>query len=45
VEESGTITLEALEYAENTYETYTSLGGNGSGTKLWEEIRALPVKR
>ena len=43
-EERGCITLEALEYAQNTYETYHELGGNGSGTKLFEDIRALPIK-
>lgn len=45
VEVEGEITLEALEYAENTFSTYHELGGNGSGTKLWEDIRALPVRR
>lgn len=44
-EEKGHISLEALEYAQNTYDTYHELGGNGSGTKLWEDIRALPVMR
>jgi hypothetical protein len=43
-EERQSITLEALEYAQNTYEVYHSLGGNGSGTKLWEDIKALPVR-
>lgn len=44
VEEKGCITLEALEYAEDTYTTYHDLGGNGSGTKLWHDIKALPIK-
>ncbi len=44
VEEKGYITLEALEYAQNTYEAYNELRGNGSGTKLWHDIKALPVK-
>lgn len=42
-EEKGYITLEALEYAENTYEVYHELKGNGSGTKLWEDLKVLPV--
>lgn len=44
-EEHGFITLEALQYAEETYSAYHDLGGNGSGTKLWEDMKALPVKR
>lgn len=44
VEEKGYITLEALEYAEDTYTTYHDLGGNGSGTKLWLDLKALPIK-
>ena len=43
-EENGYITLEALEYAEDTYMAYHDLNGNGSGTKLWHDIKALPVK-
>lgn len=42
-EERGYITLEALEYAENTYEVYHELKGNGSGTKLWEDLKVLPI--
>lgn len=45
VEEKGYIKLEALEYIEDTYNCYHALKGNGSGTKLWEDIKALPVKR
>ena len=45
VEEKGCITLEALEYAEDTYESYHGLDGNGSGTKLWDDLKALPIKR
>ena len=44
VEEKGYITLEPLEYAKNTYEVYHELKGNGSGTKLWKDIQALPVR-
>lgn len=45
VEEKGFIKLESLEYVEDTYKCYHALKGNGSGTKLWEDIKALPVKR
>lgn len=44
VEKDKSITLESLEYVQETYESYHSLGGNGSGTKLWEDIKALPIK-
>lgn len=44
-EEKGCITLEALEYCHQTYEAYHGLGGNGSGDKLFEDIKSLPVKR
>lgn len=43
-EEKGSITLEALEFCEKTYESYHCLNGNGTGTKLWNDIEALPVK-
>lgn len=44
-EEKGYITLEALEFCHQTYEAYHGLGGNGSGDKLFEDIKTLPVKR
>lgn len=44
VEEKGYITLEALEYMKRTFESYHALKGNGSGDKLWEDLKALPVK-
>lgn len=44
VEERKSITLESLEYVEETYEAYHALGGNGSGTKLWEDIKRLPIE-
>jgi len=40
----GSITLEAKEYAARTYMSYHRLGGNGTGTGLWQEIDRLPVK-
>ena len=44
VEEKGYITLEALEYAQKTYDAYAAIPANGSGKKLWEEINELPVE-
>ena len=44
VEEKGYITLEALEYMKRTFESYHALKGNGSGDKLWKDLKALPVK-
>lgn len=44
-EEKEYITLEALEFCHQTYEAYHGLGGNGSGDKLFNDIKSLPVKR
>ena len=33
-----------LKEVKEVYETYHRLGGNGIGTKLYEEIMALPIK-
>lgn len=43
-QEQGHITLEALEFCEQTYGAYHGLGGNGSGDKLWHDIKTLPIK-
>ena len=43
VEECGYITLEALEYITELYEEYAAKGGNGSGEKLYLDIKALPI--
>lgn len=32
-----------LSYVENLYKEYCNLGGNGTITKLMEDIRALPT--
>ncbi len=34
-----------LKHAENLYQQYHNLGGNGSITKLMDDIRALPIHR
>lgn len=44
VEEKGYITLEALDYASQTYAAYHELGGNGTGTRLFEDMCNLPIK-
>ena len=44
VEEKGYITLEALEYIDETYEEYSAKGGNSSGTKLWKDMHDLPLR-
>lgn len=44
VEEKGCISLEALEYAQQTYQSYHALRANGSGDKLWKDIQSLPIK-
>lgn len=36
--------LETREYVERTYHSYHGLNGNGIGTRLFEEIMALPSK-
>lgn len=43
-EQGGWCSLESKEYVERTYNAYHSLGGNGIGTSLYEEIMALPSK-
>nr|AHF24287.1 hypothetical protein [uncultured bacterium Contig1770] len=43
VEQKGYITLEALEFARQTYDAYHAIGGNGTGTKLFEDMEALPI--
>ena len=44
VEGRGWCTLADKEYAERTYQSYHELGGNGTGTALYEDIMALPIK-
>ena len=42
--QKGYVTLEELENANEVYEVYHNLKGNGTGTKMIEEIRRLPIK-
>ena len=32
-----------MEEADRVYQAYHSLGGNGAGTKIYEELKALPT--
>ena len=42
--ERGWITLHGLVAAEKMYTEYHNLGGNGTVTKLMEDLRELPVR-
>lgn len=42
--ERGRVTLEELKNMEYLYESYHELGGNGTGTEIWERVKNLPVK-
>lgn len=42
--ERGWITLHGLEAAEQAYQAYHDLGGNGTVTKLMKDMRDLPVQ-
>ena len=39
----GCIPVAVMEEADRVYKAYHSLGGNGTGTKIYEEIKALPT--
>lgn len=39
----GCIPLDVMEEADRVYQAYHSLGGNGAGTKIYEELKALPA--
>lgn len=38
------ITLGELKNIEYLYTSYHNLGGNGTGTEIWERIKELPIK-
>lgn len=44
VEDRGWCALEDKEYVERTYQSYHELGGNGTGTVLYEDIMALSIR-
>lgn len=41
----GYISLEELKNVEYLYRSYHALGGNGTGTEIWERIKDLPLKK
>lgn len=40
----GYITPSELDKASSMYESYHRLGGNGVGTRMYEDMMALPIK-
>ena len=43
--DKGCIDDDALENLENLYTSYHALGGNGTGTELYNRAKALPIRR
>lgn len=43
--ELGEIPLSALKNIEHMYKAYHKLGGNGTGTELYERVNELPLKK
>ena len=41
----GCISIDGLKNAENIYCQYHALGGNGTGTELFERLCALPTSK
>lgn len=39
----GEITVSELKNIEKMYEAYHNLGGNGTGTEVWDRVRELPL--
>lgn len=42
--ESGELTMEDLENLEQLHDSYRELGMNGTGEKLYQQAKSLPVK-
>ena len=42
--ERGWITKDEYETLKSLYEPYKKLGGNGSGTKIMQEVEKLPIR-
>lgn len=40
----GSIRIPDLETVDGLYEAYHALGGNGTGTKLYHDVKNLPVR-
>ena len=44
-ERNGQISIDELKNVENIYKQYHALGGNGTGTELFERLCHLPTTR
>jgi len=44
-ERSGQISIDGLRNVENIYKQYHALGGNGTGTELYDRLCSLPTKK
>jgi len=44
-EKAEEITIDALKNAENIYNQYHALGGNGTGTELYNRLCDLPTRK
>ena len=44
-EKAEKISVDGLRNAENIYKQYHALGGNGTGTELFERLCSLPVRK
>lgn len=42
--ERGSITRDEYDTLQELYKPYIKLGGNGSGTKIMNEVERLPIK-
>lgn len=40
----GHVDIESMKNIEYLYESYHDLGGNGTGTELYNRVKALPIK-
>ncbi len=42
--QQGTVDVEALKNIEYLYNAYHALGGNGTGTELYQRVQKLPLE-
>lgn len=42
--EQGHISLEDMKDFEYLYDAYHNLGGNGTGTEIYERVKNLPIR-
>ena len=41
----GCITIDAMKNIEYIYNSYHALGGNSTGTELYNRVKSLPIKK